>query len=96
VVLHNHTAEETGYDRHHSTASTLLVAIDISKHRHEVLIGIPGKKRRRRLTITNTLDDFPAPVRGPFQLRPAGADRVRGNRQLSPTLAHHLGRAGSS
>ena len=42
----------------HSIASTLLVAIDISKHRHEVLIGIPGKKRRRRMTITNTLDDF--------------------------------------
>ena len=36
----------------------MLVAIDISKHRHEVLIGIPGKKRRRRLTIPNTLDDF--------------------------------------
>ena len=32
----------------HSTAATLLVAIDISKHRHEVLIGIPGKMRRRR------------------------------------------------
>ncbi len=42
----------------HITASTVLVAIDISKHRHEVLIGIPGKKRRRRLTITNTLADF--------------------------------------
>ncbi len=41
-----------------TTASTLLVAIDISKHRHEVLIGVPGKKRRRRLTLTNTLDDF--------------------------------------
>ena len=41
-----------------TTASTLLVAIDISKHRHEVLIGVPGKKRRRRLTMTNTLDDF--------------------------------------
>ena len=41
-----------------SIAPTLLVAIDISKHRHEVLIGIPGKKRRRRLTITNTLEDF--------------------------------------
>ena len=41
-----------------TTASTLLVAIDISKHRHEVLIGAPGKKRRRRLTITNTLEDF--------------------------------------
>jgi hypothetical protein len=38
--------------------STLLVAIDISKHRHEVLIGVPGKKRRRRLTIMNTLEDF--------------------------------------
>lgn len=41
-----------------TTAPTLLVAIDISKHRHEVLIAIPGKKRRRRLTIMNTLEDF--------------------------------------
>ena len=41
-----------------TTASTLLVAIDISKHLHEVLIGIPGKKRRRRLTILNMRDDF--------------------------------------
>ena len=32
----------------HPNASTVLVAIDISKHRHEVLIGVPGKKRRRR------------------------------------------------
>lgn len=37
---------------HRSTAATLLVAIDISKHRHDVLIGILGKKRRRRITIT--------------------------------------------
>ena len=42
----------------HSTAATLLLAIDISKHRHEVLIGVPGKKRRRRMTIMNTLEDF--------------------------------------
>ena len=41
-----------------STSSTLLVAIDISKHRHKVLIGIPGKRRRRPLTILNTLEDF--------------------------------------
>jgi hypothetical protein len=41
-----------------SIAPTLLVAIDISKHRHEVLIGIPGKTRRRRLTVMNTLEDF--------------------------------------
>ena len=36
----------------------ILVAIDIAKARHEVLIAIPGKKRRRRLTILNQLDDF--------------------------------------
>jgi len=29
----------------HFIASTLLVAIDISKHRHEGLVGIPGKQR---------------------------------------------------
>jgi len=36
----------------------LLRAIDISKHRHGVLIGIPSKKHRRQSTITNTLEDF--------------------------------------
>ena len=39
-------------------ATDVLVAIDISKHRHEVLIAIPGKKRRRRLTIQNKREDF--------------------------------------
>ncbi len=36
----------------------ILVAIDIAKARHEVLIAIPGKKRRRRLTVLNQLDNF--------------------------------------
>ena len=36
----------------------ILVAIDIAKARHEVLIAIPGKKRRPRLTILNQPDDF--------------------------------------
>ncbi len=36
----------------------VLVAIDISKARHEVLIAVPGKKRRRRLTVLNELGDF--------------------------------------
>ncbi|MEM9581683.1 MAG: IS110 family transposase [Pseudomonadota bacterium] len=36
----------------------VLVAIDIAKARHEVLISVPGKKRRRRLTVLNQLDDF--------------------------------------
>ena len=34
------------------------MAIDIAKARHEVLIAIPGKKRRRRVIIVNQLDDF--------------------------------------
>ena len=36
----------------------VLVGIDISKHRHEVLIAIPGKTRRRRMTITNSTEAF--------------------------------------
>ena len=36
----------------------VLVAIDIAKARHEVLIAVPGRKRRRRLTVLNQLDDF--------------------------------------
>lgn len=47
----------------HSIAPTLLVAIDISKHRHEVLIGIPGKKRqcRRAISSMDRLRTFTAP-----------------------------------
>ena len=36
----------------------VLVAIDIAKARHEVLIAIPDKKQRRRLTVLNELADF--------------------------------------
>lgn len=80
---------------HHSTAvERVLVAIDISKHRHEVLIQVPGKKRRRRITIRNSLDDFhrlsesltnySLPVRVGFE--------ATGNYHRA--LAHHLGSAG--
>ena len=31
----------------------VLVAIDIAKARHEVLIAVAGKKRRRGLTVLN-------------------------------------------
>jgi transposase len=34
-----------------------LVAIDIAKHRHEVLIEAAGHQRRRRLTILSTKAD---------------------------------------
>ena len=36
----------------------ILMAIDIAKARHKVLIAIPGKKRHRRVIILNQLDDF--------------------------------------
>ena len=36
----------------------VLVAIDIAKARHEVLIAVPDKKRRRRLAVWNSLADF--------------------------------------
>jgi transposase len=78
----------------HSTASTLLVAIDISKYRHEVLIGIHGKKRRRKLTITNTLEDFErlATTLAGYDLPVRIGFEANGNYHL--TLAHHLGEAG--
>lgn len=36
----------------------VLAAIDISKNRHEVLIAVPDQKRRRRVAVLNTLEDF--------------------------------------
>jgi len=36
----------------------VLRAIDIAKARHEVLIAVAGKKRRRGLTVFNELADF--------------------------------------
>jgi transposase len=72
----------------------VLVAIDISKHRHEILIEVPGKKRRRRLTIQSTrgnydrlttlLTDYRRPIRIAFE--------ATGN--YHRVLAHHLGQAG--
>jgi hypothetical protein len=32
----------------HTADARVLVGIDVSKHRHEVLIAVPGKTRRRR------------------------------------------------
>ncbi len=78
----------------YSIAVTALVAIDISKHRHDVLIGIPGKKRRRRMTMTNTLDDFrriSAPL-ATYDLPVRIGFEATGSYHRS--LAHHLGRAG--
>ncbi|MBG6146083.1 transposase [Labrenzia sp. EL_142] len=77
-----------------SIASTVLVAIDISKHRHEVLIGIPGKKRRRRLTIMNTLEDFErlAGFIAGYQMPVRIGFEATGN--YHRPLAYHLGQVG--
>jgi hypothetical protein len=42
----------------HSILPTLLVAIDISQHRHEVAIRIPSQTRHRRWSAMNALEDF--------------------------------------
>ena len=34
--------------------TAVLVAIDVAKSRNEVLIEMPGSRRRRRLTVANT------------------------------------------
>jgi len=36
----------------------ILVAIDISKHRHEVLIEVPGRTRRRRPQVRHFRYEF--------------------------------------
>lgn len=33
--------------------SAVLVAIDVAKHRNEILIEMSGRGRRRRLTVLN-------------------------------------------
>jgi transposase len=38
-------------------ADAALVAIDVAKSRNEVLIEVPGQRRRRRLTVPNTRAD---------------------------------------
>jgi hypothetical protein len=40
--------------------ASVWVAIDIAKARHEVLIAVPDKVRRRRLSVLNSLADFNA------------------------------------
>jgi transposase len=78
----------------HTTAATVLVAIDISKHRHEVLIGVPDKKRRRRMTVMNTLEDFQrlSASLASYELPVRIGFEATGN--YHRPLAHHLGEAG--
>ena len=64
----------------------VLVAIDIAKARHEVLIAIPDKKRRRRLTVLNELADINRLHRRVEGLWMPSACGLRGYRQLLSCL----------
>ena len=57
----------------------ILMAIDIAKARHEFSIAIPDKKRRRRVTNLNQLDDFSAHL---ANLDTEAADPGNGNRSI--------------
>ena len=72
----------------------VLVAVDIAKARHEVLISVPGKKRRRRLTILNQLNDFERLVASltSYDLPVRVAFEATDN--YHRTLAYHLATAG--
>ena len=72
----------------------ILVAIDIAKARHEVLIAIPGKKRRRRLTVLNQLEDFDRLIASlaSYDLPVRVAVEATGNYHRA--IAYHLAVAG--
>jgi transposase len=72
----------------------VLVGVDISKHRHEVLISVPGKQRRRRVTLTNTKADFErlVDVLSGYGLPVRIGFEATGNYHRA--LAHHLSCAG--
>ena len=51
--------EETGYGQSQSyDGCTVLIGIDISKSRHKMLIAVPGKLRRGKMTVPNTAADY--------------------------------------
>jgi transposase len=78
----------------HAPGACVLKGIDISKHRHEALIAIPGKTRPRRLTLTNSKADFDrmAAILSGYGLPVRVGFEATGNYHRA--LAHHLGRAG--
>ena len=69
-----------------------LVAIDIAKNRHEVLIDPGPGMRRRRLTVLNTRAEHDRLVATFGRPRQAGDRRLRTDRELSPRSGASLDR----
>ncbi len=63
--------------------TAVLVAVDVAKLRNEVLIEVPGSKRRRRLTVANRRDEHDRLV---TELQALGRSVLIG---LEPTGHYH-------
>jgi hypothetical protein len=74
--------------------ATVLVGIDIAKNRHEVLIEIPGRKRRRRVTMTNTRADFDRLTTLLLEYRQPVRVAFEATGNYHRALAYHLTQAG--
>ena len=81
-------------DRQDTSTQPVLVAADIAKNRHEVLIEVPGQKQRRRLTVLNTRGEFERLVAALLEYeRPVRvAFEATGNYHRA--IAYHLSAAG--
>lgn len=74
--------------------TSVLVAIDIAKARHDVLIAVPGKKRRRRLTVLNRLADFTRLITALKNYRRPVRAAFEATGNYHRALAYHLATAG--
>ena len=63
----------------------VLVAIDIAKLRHDVLIEAPGWKSRKRMILPNTAAEFRLFADFFSWTEASSARRLRGHRQLPST-----------
>lgn len=81
-------------DRQDTLIQPVLVAADIAKNRHEILIEVPGHQQRRRLTVLNTRGEFERLVATLLQYeRPVRvAFEATGNYHRA--IAYHLSAAG--
>ncbi len=78
----------------HTADARVLVGVDISKHRHEVLTAARGKQRRRKMTITNTIEDFQRLIRVLSEFGLPVRVGFEATLNYHRALLHHLGDAG--
>lgn len=72
----------------------VLVAIDVAKHRNEILIEAPGFSRRRRLTILNTREEHDRLVSALTGYEPPVVVGFEATGNCHRPLAHRLLEAG--